>query len=303
MEQYLIKLNQPVIVDSSTCKEKKQTTIYGFLTPAIEEDKEPADYLIYDINSYVDYLAAMDERNNIDDRKFDKERDKNLICWSQRISDMGKKRRKKTGLTFTISKINLDEIDGDCLNCGMDQSIITCDSLMDNLTRLAEQQEEEQKKTQHSIALFNRPIWLPKNILWAGEEGFCHIYGLVIDKEFDSKLIEDCKLYLGYLAMIEELTLNDITPSGFTADLEKDGWIWYDRGVEYTLLSDELKKECLICLHKHNLLPICRTVYVSGKDLKQGVRDGYILSKKLYEHLRTISANVEDNCGCQNLPF
>ena len=51
MKRYLIKLSQPVIVDDSTCKEKKQTTIYGFLGPVVEENKEPADYLLYDINS------------------------------------------------------------------------------------------------------------------------------------------------------------------------------------------------------------------------------------------------------------
>ena len=299
MKRYLIKLSQPVIVDDSTCKEKKQTTIYGFLGPVVEENKEPADYLLYDINSYVDYLAAMDERNTVSEKEFDAEKDNNLIGWSQRVSEIGRNYREKIGLTFTISTIDLERIEGDCLICGLDRSIIICDSLMDSLTRLAEHQAEDGKTAQCNVIIFNRPIWLPKHILWEGEEGFSHIYGFVVDEELDSKVIQDCTLYLGYLAMVEEVTLIDVTPSGYTADVEKDGLYWYDRGKEYTCVSEELKKECQICRHKHNLLLRGATVTVSEKEIKQGVRDEYILSQELYEHIRAITATADYKGGCQ----
>ena len=300
MKRYLIKLNQPVIVDDSTCEEKKQATIYGFLGPVIEDDEEPADYLVYDINSYVDYLAAMDDRNAVGENEFDIEKDKNLIGWSQRICELGRKRREETGLTFTISVIDLDKIDGGCLVCGIDKSVITCEALMDTLTRLAEHQAEDGKTAQCNVFIFNRPIWLPKHILWEGEEGFSHIYGLVVDEEIDEKLIQDCTLYLGYLAMVEDVTLIDVTPSGYTADVEKDGLFWYDRGKKYTCVSEKLKIESQICRHKHNLLLRGATVTVSEKEIKQGVRDGYILSQDLYEHIRAITATADYKGGCRN---
>ena len=299
MKRYLIKLSQPVIVDNSTEEEKKQATIYGFLGPVTEEDKEPADYIIYDINSYVDYLAAMDDRNTVDEKEFDIEKDTDLIGWCQLISDLGRKRREETGLTFTLHAIDLDKIDGGCLVCGIDESVITCESLMDTLTRLAEKQEEE-KTAQCNVILFNRPIWLPKHILWEGEEGFSHIYGLVVDEELDSKVIQDSTLYLGYLAMVEEVSLNDVTPSGYTADVANNGLLWYDRGEEYICLSEELKKEGQICRHKHNLLLRGGAVSVSEKEIKQGVRDGLILSLELYEQMRKIIANADYESGCPN---
>ena len=242
----------------------------------------------------------MDERNAVGENEFDIEKDKNLLNWSQRISDLGKKRREETGLTFTFSKIDLDRIDGGCLVCGIDKSVITCESLMDTLTRLAEHQTEDGKTAQCNVILFNRPIWLPKHILWEGEEGFSHIYGLVVDDEINGKLIQDCTLYLGYLAMVEELTLIDVTPSGYTADVENDGLYWYDRGKEYTCVSEELKKESQICRHKHNLLLRGATVTVSEKEIKQGVRDGYILSQDLYEQIRAITATADYKGGCRN---
>lgn len=299
MKRYLIKFSQPVIVDDSTEKEKKQATIYGFLGPKMDDDEELSDYLVYDINSYVDYLAAMDERNAAGEKDFDIDKDKNRIGWSQRICELGRKRREETGLTFTLSTIDLERIDSGCLVCGIDQSVITCESLMDTLTRLAEHQAEDGKTAQCNVIIFNRPIWLPKHILWEGEEGFSHIYGLVVDEELDGKVIQDCALYLGYLAMVEEVTLTDVTPSGYTADVEKDGLYWYDRGKEYTCVSEELKKECRICRHKHNLLLRGATVTVSEKEIKQGVRDEYILSQELYEHIRALTATADYKGGCQ----
>ena len=301
MKRYLIKLSQPVIVDDSTAEETKQATIYGFLGPVIvDDDQESYDYLVYDINSYVDYLAAMDVRNAVVEKDFDIDKDENLIAWSQRISEIGRKSREETGLTFTLSVVDLEGINKNCIACGMDRSFIICGALMEDFTRLAEQQAEEVKTAQYNVILFNRPIWLPKRILWKGEDGFSHIYGVTIDQEIDRQLLKDCNLYLGYLAMIEELTLNNVTPSGYTADLEKDGSLWYDRGEGYTYISEKIKEECNLCRHKHNLKLRGAVVRIPEEELNKGVKDEYILSQELYEQLVAIVANTNYETGCRN---
>ena len=283
MKRYLIKLNQPVIVDNSTCKEKKQTTIYGFLGPVIEDDNEPNDYLVYDIVFYVDYLAAMDE--------------------SQRISEIDRNNREETGQTFTLSAIDLDGIEGLCLECGMERSFITCESLMDNLTRLAEQQAGEKKTAQYNVILFNRPIWLPKPALWKEEEGFCHIFGIVVDEEIDRNTLQWCTLYLGYLAMTEEVLLNDVTPSGYTVSIENDDPFWYNRGKQYSCISEELMKESHICRHKHNLRLRGAVVSVPEVEIEKGVKDGLILSQELYEQMRAIIAIADTKVDVRNNPL
>lgn len=264
MKRYLIKLNQPVIVDDSTCKENKQATIYGFLGPYEEEYEALDACLEHDLDIYVDYLASMNEES--------------------------------VDLTYTVSLIDLEGIEGECLECGMYKSFIICDSLMDNLTRLAEQQKVEQ----FNVVLFNHPIWLPRHVLWEEEEGFCHIYGLVVDKVIDRKMLQDCNLYLGYLAMVEEVILNDMTPSGYTADVEKDGLYWYDRGEEYSCVSERMKRESLLCQHKHNLKLRSAVVRIPEIEMNKGVRDEFILSQELYELLVGIVAKADREGGCQN---
>ena len=268
MKRFLVKLNTPVLFEESTCDKSKKTTIYGFLGPCKEEDEELDACLEHDIDVYVDYLAAMNEQSG--------------------------------ALTYTVSLIDLEEVEGECLICGLDKSFIICDSLMDNLTRLAEQQAEKEKVKQYNVVLFNRPIWLPRCVLWEEEEGFCHIYGLLVDKEIDRKVLQDCNLYLGYLAMVEEVILNDVTPSGYTADVEKDGLHWYDRGEEYSCVSEKLKKESLLCQHKHNLKLRSAVVSVSEIEINKGVRDDFILSQELYEILVGIVAKADREGGCQN---
>jgi hypothetical protein len=262
MKRYLVKLNTPVLIEESTCDKSKKTTIYGFLGPYEEEYEELNACLEHDLDIYVDYLAAMNEQSG--------------------------------ALTYTVSLIDLEEVEGECLICGLDKSFIICDSLMDNLTRLAEQQKVEQ----FNVVLFNHPIWLPKRVLWEEEEGFCHIYGLIVDKEIDRKVLQDCNLYLGYLAMVEEVILNDVTPSGYTADVEKDGLFWYDRGEEYSCVSERLKREGLLCQHKHNLKLRSAVVRVPEIEINKGVRDEFILSQELYELLVGIVAKADHEVGC-----
>ena len=268
MKRYLVKLNTPVLIEESTCDKSKITTIYGFLGPYEEEYEELDACLEFDLNIYVDYLTAMNEES--------------------------------VDLTYTVSLIDLEGIEGECLECGMYKSFIICDSLMDNLNRLAEQQAEKEKVGQYNVVLFNHPIWLPKRLLWEEEDGFCHIYGLLVDKEIDRKVLQDCNLYLGYLAMVEEVILNGVTPSGYTADVEKDGLYWYDRGEEYSCVSERLKKESLLCLHKHNLKLRSAVVNVPEIEINKGVRDDFILSQELYEILVGIVAKADREGGCQN---
>lgn len=278
MKRYLVKLNHPVI-EESPCNISKKTTIYGFLGPYKENDEELETNLISDIDDYVGYLASMNQWSTKTEKEFDV---------------------KEPGITYTLYLIDLDGIEGECLGCGIDKTLIICESLMDNLTRLAEQQKNKEEKESYNVVLFNRPIWLPNHILWEEEVGFSHIYGLVLDEEIDSKLLDACNLYLGYLAMIEELMLNDVTPSGYTADVENDGVYWYDRGEKYTCISDKLKKECHLCRHKHNLKLRGAVVRVPVDELNESVRDGYILSQELYEKMREIVANADYESGCQN---
>ena len=302
MKRYLVQLNRSLLIE----KDEERTKIYGFLGPYEEENDSHKDYLLSGIDAYVDYIAAMedwcangdDEFDVADDNEWiDKDGKEHLTCdlWAASIA---KKHRKD--LDYSLYLIDLDGIEGQCLECGMDKSFIICESLMDNLIRLAEQQKAEEEKEPYNIVLFNRPIWLPKHILWENEYGFCHIYGLTVDDDLDSKVLQECNLYLGYLAMVEELILNDVTPSGYTADVEKDGLYWYDRGEKYICVSEKIKKESQLCRHKHNLKLRSAVVRVPIEDLNEGTRDGLILSQKLYEQMIEIVANANDEDGCQN---
>jgi hypothetical protein len=279
MKRSLVKLNHPMLIEESACDKSKKTTIYGFLGPYKENDEELDTNLESDIDDYVGYLASMNQWSTKRKKEFNV---------------------KELGITYTLYLIDLDGIEGQCLECGMDKTLIICDSLMDNLSRLAEQQKNEEEKEPYNVVLFNRPIWLPKHILWENEYGFCHIYGLTVDDDLDSKVLQECNLYLGYLAMIEELMLNDVTPSGYTADVENDGVYWYDRGEKYICVSEKIKKESQLCRHKHNLKLRSAVVRVPIEDLNEGTRDGFILSQKLYEQMIEIVANTNDEDGCQN---
>ena len=167
---------------------------------------------------------------------------------------------------------------------------------MDSLVRLAEEQEEREEK-QYGVILFNRPIWLPRKEFWPDEDGFFHIYGLVVRPDKKDKRDKTYNTYLGYLAMCEEYFLAGVTPSGFSS--EKDNpTIWYHNGIDYFVKGNEVEKECLLCKKKHNLKLRTAVVTVPEKDILEGVRDKMIVSQELYDSLIATVANANHESGC-----
>ena len=290
MKQYLVKLNHPVLVNDCPCEKSKMETIYGFLGPEITDDEEENRYLEDELYSYVGYLAAMHDWSINRNVEFSLSGDKNWIDQegnehptnSQWAYDVGYKHMKDLGLDFTLYGIDLNEIDGVCPECGRDRSLIICDTLMDNLVRIAEQQEEEESKGQYNVILFNRPIWLPESEIWTGGEGFCHIYGLITDRETNEVFGKTAEFYPGYLAMYEEFALAGQTPSGYKTE---DGRYWYKDGEEYFVTSEEILAECLLCQQKHNLKWRTAVIRMTKEDLEEGVRDELIIYRWLYESL------------------
>ena len=265
---------------------------FGFLCPYNEYNPTENDFHKESIEHYVSYLAAMhcwsenggEEFSIINKEWVNQEGDACPYEWRVKIC---RRDREKLGLDYTLYVIDLDEIDDSFLKGGTDGSLILSPTLMDRLLTLAEGQEEQIDT--HNIILFNRPIWLPKRILWKESDGFCHIYGLTAEQGICQELLKETLLYLGYLAMIEELILNGVTPSGFTADVEKNGYLWYNQGEEYQVNSAEVEAECRLCRKKHNLKLRGVIEAVPDDDLIDGVKDGFIISKALYEQLL-------DNC-------
>ena len=290
MKQYLVKLNHPVLVEDGTREESRMEAIYGFLGPEITDNQEQNDYLEDDIYSYVGYLAAMHDWSVNADVEFSLSGEKNWIdkdghehpTISQWAFEIGDKHRKDLGLSFTLYGIDLDGLDGVCPECGRDRSLIICGTLMDNLVRLAEQQEEEESKGQYNVILFNRPFWLPECAFWPGQDGHCHIYGLVADREIDDDYLKTIELYPGYLAMCEEYTLAGKTPSGYTT---KEGRYWYKDGKKYFVTAEEIKAECLLCQRKHNLKWRIAVVRMPKEDMEEGTREDFIIYKWLYEDM------------------
>ena len=299
MKQYLVQLNHPVIGEAVLGDKTEMKCIYGFLGAEITEDEEENAILENEISDYVGYLAAMHVWQTTNgDVEFSLDEELNWIdsdgnthpTNSEWALEIGYKYMRKIGLDFELYQIDLDGIDGLCLDCGREQSLITCDSLMDNLVRLAEQQEEEESKEQYTVVLFNRPIWLPQQAFWSGQEGFCHIYGLMLDREIDDDFLHDCDTYLGYLAMCEEYTLTGQTPSGFTT---KDGRYFNKDGEEYFAATEEIQAECRLCKQKYNLKFHCAVVRIP-REMELGSRDEFILAKWLYESLIEETALAND---------
>ena len=290
MKQYLVKLNHPVIGEAILGDRTEMKNIYGFLGTEKTEDEEVNAILENEISDYVGYLAAMhvwqttngDVEFTLDDELNWIDSDGNTHPTnSEWALEIGYKYMRKIGLDFELYQIDLDGIDGLCLDCGREQSLITCDSLMDNLVRLAEQQEEEENKEQYTVVLFNRPIWLPEQAFWPDQEGYCHFYGLMLDREIDDDFLRDCDTYLGYLAMCEEYALTGQTPSGFTT---KDGRYFYKNGEEYFAATKEIQAECRLCKQKYNLKYHCAVVRMP-REMELGTRDEFILAKWLYKAL------------------
>ena len=131
------------------------------------------------------------------------------------------------------------------------------------------------------IFLFNRPIWLPKNVLWDKENGFTHIYGVITDKAYTSLLEYDIKGYAGYLAMCEEHYLSGTTPSGFTTT---NYATWYRDGVAYNAKDEEIEEDSFTCKNKYNLKVTAFAARNLSYEVAMGIRDDLIIDQKLYEY-------------------
>ena len=305
MKKLLVKLNRPVLINESQCEQIKMQPVYGFLAPNDEDDEDGGNELEEQIATYIGHLAAIHAWSTFDDVEFsvlndeiwiDSEGEPHSVP-DEWAFDIGEKYREKIGLDYTLYEIDLDEADGVCLYCGRTGSLITCGTLMDSLVQLVEEQERREEK-QYGVILFNRPIWLPRKEFWHNEEGFCHVYGLVVrPDEIDKEDLKTYNTYLGYLAMCEEYLLAGVTPSGFSS--EKDNpTIWYHNGIDYFVKGKEVEKECLLCKKKHNLKLRAAVVTVPEKDILEGVRDEMIVSQELYDSLLLTVAKANRESGC-----
>ena len=304
MKKLLVKLNRPVLINESQCEHRKMQSVYGFLASNDGDDENGDSDLDEQITTYIGYLAALHAWSTYEDVEFSPINDDIWLDlqgkphsvpdeWSVEI---GEKYREKIGLDYTIYEIDPEEADGVCLYCGVTGTLITCGTLMDSLVRLAEEQEEREGK-QYGVMLFNRPIWLPRKEFWPDEDGFCHIYGLVVRPDEIDKRDKTYNTYLGYLAMCEEFLLAGVTPSGFSADNE-DAIIWNRNGTDYFIWDEEVEKESLLCKQKHNLELRSAVVTVPEKDILEGVRDEMIISQELYDSLIAAVANTNHESGC-----
>ncbi len=282
MKKYLVTFNHPVIIDGG---KPELYTIYGLLVPYEEITKE-------EINTYISYLAAMHEWSVKREKSFSVNEEYDWVdhngvvhpCCDEWALKLQKKCRKRLALDFSLSVIHVDETGEDCDTCGREGSFIICKHLMEKLIKRAKIQEESPEE-QCGLVLFNHPIWLPKSIIWKGETGYCHLYGLTIDREKYEKELADSNLYLGYLAMVEEFIQNGKTPSGYTTDIADDGYLWYLQDKTFFCTSDEIKAEGLLCRRIHNLELYPVVGGFQKKDLEYGVRDDFIVSQKLYEDM------------------
>lgn len=300
MKKILVKLNFPVLINTGEPWEKKYLTIYGFLAPCGDDENE---YNEDSYAGYVSYLAAMSEWSRPGFDKFGVDRGKNWIDkegyvhlydgWCREIADSCK---EDIGLGYTLSVIDRPDVRDDCYTCGVDNGLITCKCCLEHFDRIAQMQNKEQG----NVCIFNRPIWLPSNVLFVCEDGYSHIYGFLTDRELTDEHLEDCGTYLGYLALCEEVNLAGISPSGYTADLEKDGQIWYGNGQEYSCRSKEIEEEGHLCQKKHNLKLAGATVNISQADFSDGVKNGFIISEELYGDILRQIAEQKTKVDVQN---
>ena len=304
MKTLLVKFNRPVLINQSKCEQFKMQPVYGVLYQNDESDEDEND-LLEKIDSYLCYAAAVHEWSTYGDVEFsvlnediwlDQKGEPHSV-YDQWASEIGRKYRDKIGLNYTLYKIDLDEVDGTCLECGRAGTLITCGTLMDSLVRLAKEQAARVEK-QYGVILFNRPIWLPKEEFWPDEDGSFHMFGLVVcPDEIDREDLEMYNNYLGYLAMCEEYRLSGVTPSGFSSDKE-DPTIWYKNGIDYIVRDEIVKEEGRLCQKKHNLKLHAAVVTVPEKDIMEGVRDEMIVSQELYDSLLVAAANANHESGC-----
>lgn len=296
MKTYVIKLNHPVLVNNSTDKETHYDTVYGFIFSPQGNDREKL-FLDEGLISYLGYLSAIHEWSN-GTTDFSVSEDQNWITnsgekhetndfWSYLI---GEECREKIDLRCSIYALDVDVVEL-LKDKGMDESFVINESLMNKLVYLA----KEQNRRERAIFLFNRPIWLPKNVLWGNEEGYTHIYGVISDREYTSLLEYDIRAYAGYLAVCEENYLTGRTPSGYTTS---DYITWYKDGIAYSVRDIEIMDESFACKSKYNLKLIGIAAHNLSYTVAMGVRDDLIIDQELYESL--IALIEQEESGCPN---
>lgn len=272
MKKFLVRFNRPILIKANNTGEPSDyITSYGFLTP--HNDYDDHERQMQNIWDYTAYLAAMHEwssgaddfalvnGNDWVDRKTGAVNNFDNVC---------DKCMKKLGLTFTLHTIDTDDYDEDTLAEGIVGGLVISDKLMDTLL-------EEEKCF---AALYNRPIFMPKEILWPGETGYVQIFG-TIEREMlvNTDVQKDADNYLAYLAMGEECILNGSSPSGYLMD----NGVFFKDGRSYSPHSSAIKEESHLCKKKNNL----NIVDVIDLDYlpREGVRDDFIISLDLYEYL------------------
>ncbi|MBQ4197003.1 MAG: hypothetical protein II659_04060 [Bacteroidales bacterium] len=299
MKLYLVKFNRPLLINNGTEEEKKYTPLYGFYYE--HNWSEEHCLSIDDLNQYICYLAAIHEWSNNSSADFsletpdtwidNKSGEKHSIGGDLWSYVLGEQCLSKLDLRGTIYVLDIEEESDIFLNEGFDGHFIITESLMDELIELTIEQMVRKR-----VWVFNRPIWLPKKHIW-GEDGFCHIYGLITDDfELDEKNAADihfCYFYLGYLALCEEFYLTETTPNGFSTI---EGETWYKDGIAYDARSKEIQEECSICVEKSNLEIRTNLIRIPAYDLAEGTRDDLIIDQEFYE--RVLSATPKDKVGC-----
>lgn len=294
MKTYVIKLNHPVLVNNSTDKETHYDTIYGFIYCPKGNDREKM-FIGEGLKAYLGYLSAIHEWSK-GATDFSVDEDQNWITNSGEKHDTndfwsylkGEECRERIDLRCSIYVLDVDVVEL-LADKGMEESFIISESLMNKLVYLA----KEQNRKKRVIFLFNRPVWLPKNVLWENENGYTNIYGVITDRAFTSRLEYDIKGYAGYLAMCEEYYLTGRTPSGFTTT---DYATWYKDGVAHNAKDEDIKDESFICKNKNNLKITAFAARNPSYTVALGIRDDLIIDQELYEYL--IGLIGQEKSGC-----
>ncbi len=298
MKELLIKLNRPLLINNSKTYTPNYQTVYGFFAPYYDKAEERNKNVKDHISEYLCYLATIHEwDNNSCVKDFFLVKTGGVLHWIDKkgkehtwdgwTHEIGKKSRERLGIDYTSYLIDLQNATGECLTCGIADGRICCKTLMDTLVTIAENQEREGT----TAIVFNHPIWLPKEVLWPEEKGFCSIYGVTISGRQDDSLLDGLDSYLGYLAMCEEYCLNGKTPSGFTAGPNEDLSVWMNGDTKYCCYDIEVVQECLLCKEKHNLNAVATPL---KRNISDGVKDSFIVSLDTYESILRDIDNSKD---------
>ena len=303
MKELLIKLNRPLLINNSKTYTPNYQTVYGFFAPYYDKDEERNELVEDHIREYLCYLATIHEWDNNtcvkdfflvktsgEQHWIDKEGKEHT--WDDWTREIGKKSRERLGLGYISYLIGLENATDECLTCGITGGWICCKTLMDTLVTIAENQERDGT----TAIVFNHPIWLPKEVLWPEEKGFCSIYGVTINGRQDDSLLDGLDSYLGYLAMCEEYCQNGITPTGFTAGKDEDLSVWIKGEKEYRCYDKAVVQESLLCGTKHNLKAVVTQL---KRDISDGVKDSFIVSPDTYESILKDIDDSKDLTGCR----